>query len=436
VGSEGRPRFAPQGREAVEVADVVRAHADDYRRAHATSTAQEAVLWHIAQCRTAALGGHVEECDSCGHQRISYNSCRDRHCPKCQNTARAKWITERLERLLPVPYFHVVFTIPDELNPLVLRNKKAVFTILFAAASQTLLTIARDEKHLGAQVGFTMVLHTWGQNLLFHPHVHCVVTGGGLSCDGSRWNSARENYLLPVKVLGKLFRGKFLAALDQAYRGGTLDLAGSTAELANPETWHCFKNGLYKKDWVVFAKPPFGGAEQVFNYLGRYTHRIAISNHRIVNFADGKVTFSWKDYADGTKGATVDRCTKKLMTLDAVEFLRRFLLHVLPSGFVRIRHYGLCSSSNVNTKLVTARRLLEPGSGTPPPPKPPQESAEPKLRPPLDPEWWERFLEQTGIDVMACPCCNTGRMQRQRSLAPIEITEFAERIAAKKVDSS
>jgi hypothetical protein len=385
VAPEGRPRF--------EVADVVRAHADDFRRAHRPSAAQEAVLRHISQCRTAALGGHVEQCDRCGHQRIAYNGCRDRHCPKCQNTARAEWITERLERLLPVPYFHVVFTIPDALNPLALRNKKAVFDILFAAASQTLLTIARDEKHLGAQVGFTMVLHTWGQNLLFHPHVHCVVTGGGLCSDATRWIAAREQYLLPVKVLAKLFRGKFLAALERAYQNAELDLAGSTAELAEPETWHRFKDGLYNKHWVVYAKPPFGGAEQVFNYLGGYTHRIAISNHRIVNFADGKVTFWWKHYADG--------CQKKLMTLEAVEFLRRFLLHVLPHGFVRIRHYGLCASANVNTKLTIARRLLDADDATP-------TIAEPAPAEPTP--WWERFREQTGVDVMACPCCKTGRM--------------------------
>lgn len=400
---------------------MVRAHADDYRRAHVPSAAQEAVLKHIAECRTAALGGHLDECDSCGHQRISYNSCRDRHCPKCQNTARAEWITERLERLLPIPYFHVVFTIPDELNPLALRNKKALFKILFAAASKSLLAIARDEKHLGAQVGFTMVLHTWGQNLLFHPHVHCVVTGGGLSSDGTRWIAAWEKYLLPVKVLGRLFRGKFLAALDQAYRDGELDLAGSTAELCDSEAWRRFKDGLYKKDWVVFAKPPFGGPEHVFNYLGRYTHRIAISNHRIIDVADGRVTFSWKDYADG--------CKKKLMTLDAVEFLRRFLLHVLPSGFVRIRHYGLCASSNVNTKLVTARRLLEPSTKASPPSKSEPESTD-------APPWWERFLDQTGIDVMACPSCAVGRMQRQRSLSPIEIAMLAECIAAPTVDTS
>jgi hypothetical protein len=413
VAPEGRPRF--------EVADVVRAHGEDYRRAHHPSAAQERVLKHIAACRTAALGGHLDGCDSCGHQRISYNSCRDRHCPKCQNTARAEWITERLERLLPVPYFHVVFTIPDELNPLALRNKKALFSILFAAASQTLLAIARDEKHLGAQLGFTMVLHTWGQNLLFHPHVHCVVTGGGLSPDGRRWIPAPENYLLPVKVLGKLFRGKCLAALDRAYQNAEFELAGSTAELSDPEAWRRVKDGLYKKDWVVFAKPPFDGPEHVFHYLGRYTHRIAISNRRIVDVAGGTVTFSWKDYADG--------CQKKLMTLNAIEFLRRFLLHVLPSGFVRIRHYGLCAPSNVTTKLVTARRLLEPSTAASPP-----STSEPESAQPLP--WWERFLEQTGIDVMACPSCTAGRMKRQRSLSSPEIVMLTQHLAIPTVDTS
>ena len=413
--------MAPEGRPRFEVADVVRAHADDYRRAHHPSAAQERVLRHIAECRTAVLGGHLEQCDSCGHQRISYNSCRDRHCPKCQNAARAEWITARLERLLPVPYFHVVFTIPDDLNPLALRNKKVVFDILFAAASQTLLTIAQDEKHLGAQIGLTAVLHTWGQNLLFHPHLHCVATGGGLSSDGTSWISAGEKYLLPVKVLAKLFRGKFLAALDKAYQNAELDLAGSTAELSDPEAWRRFKDGLYHKNWVVYAKAPFGGPEHVFRYLGRYTHRVAISNHRIVDFTGGKVTFAWKDYADG--------CKKKLMILDGAEFLRRFLLHVLPGGFVRIRHYGLCASRNVNCKLETARRLLAPSTEPSAPSKSESESAEP-------PPWWERFLEQTGIDVMACPSCMAGRMTRQRSISPLEVIKLAERIAAPKLDTS
>ena len=408
AAAEGRPRF--------EVADVVRAHADDYRRVHHPSAAQEAVLRHIAECRTAALGGHLEECDSCGHQRIAYNSCRDRHCPKCQSTAQAEWITARLERLLPIPYFHVVFTIPTELNPLALRNRKVIFDILFAAASQTLLTVGRNEKHLGAQLGFTTVLHTWGQNLLFHPHLHCVVTGGGLSSDGVKWVPAKENYLLPVKVLGKLFRGKFLAALDTAYRDGRLDLEGSSAALSAPDEWHRFKNALYEKNWVVYAKPPFGGAEQVFHYLGRYTHRIAISNHRIIDFADGKITFSWKDYADN--------CRKKRMTLEAEEFLRRFLLHVLPHGFVRIRHYGICASGNVKTKLAAAQRLLEPDI-EPQPHSPAEPSNE------TSPSWWERFFEQTGIDVMSCPCCSAGRMHRLRCLSSDEIASLAALLAGK-----
>jgi len=408
----GRPRF--------EVADVVRAHADDYRRRHHPSAAQERVLERIATCRTVALGGHLDECDDCGHQRISYNSCRDRHCPKCQNTQRAQWLTERLERLLPVPYFHVVFTIPDQLNPLALRNRKRLFDILFATASRALLTIAQDPKHLGAQIGFTAVLHTWGQNLLFHPHLHCVVTGGGLSPDGTHWLAARPDYLVSVMVLGRLFRGLFLDALDQAYRRGELDLAGSTAELAHPLAWQSFKKELYAKNWVVYAKPPFGGPEQVFRYLGRYTHRVAISNHRIVAFADGKVTFLVKDYKQGGK--------QRRMTLTAVEFLRRFLLHVLPKGFVRIRHYGLCAPRNLH-KLETARHLLmaqEPTApGAPVPPATPQAMP-----------WHERFLAQTGIDVMACPCCQRGRMVRRRRLSPAEAATLTQRLPEPFPDTS
>ena len=385
----GRPRF--------EVADVIRAHGDDYRLAHRPSAAQQKVLRNIAACRTSALGGHVDECDTCGHKRISYNSCRDRHCPKCQGPQRAEWLAQRLERLLPIPYFHVVFTLPEELNPLALRNKRLIYDILFETAAETLKTIARDEKqHLGAEIGFSAVLHSWGQNLLFHPHLHCVVTGGGLSPDGTRWVPGRERYLLPVKVLGKLFRGKFLDALERAWKEGKLDLAGSTADLADPVAWSTLRDRLYRKDWVVYAKPPFGGPEHVFRYLGRYTHRVAISNHRIVDFKDGNVVFTVKDYADDGK--------KKLMTLNAVEFIRRFLLHVLPDGFVRIRHYGLYAGRNVRTKLATARHLLEPAR-----------LAEPAC--PKPHSWWERFLKNTGVDVMLCPCCG-GRLRRTHTLPP------------------
>jgi len=365
--------------------------------------AQDKVMRHIAACRTTALGGHIDECDSCGHSRISYNSCRDRHCPKCQARQQVEWLTERLERLLPVPYFHVVFTMPDLLNPLALRNKRVVYGILFDAASQTLLEIAKDPRHLGAEIGITAVLHSWGQNLLFHPHLHCVVTGGGLSADQRKWLPSRDRYLLPVKVLARLFRGKFLAALEGARNDGLLHFAGSTEELTDPMAWNAFKDRLHRTSWVVYSKPPFGGPEHVFHYLGRYTHRIAISNHRITDVRDGKVTFIVKDYADNHR--------RKSLTLDAVEFLRRFLFHVLPHRFVRIRHYGLCAARNVHTKLVTAQRLLADTSGTP-------KSKTASRSEPTHEPWWQRFLRLTGVDVMACPACRTGRLVRRRIVLP------------------
>lgn len=381
----------------LEVADVVRDYGDDYRRACRPSVAQEKVLGNIAACRTPVLGGHKDECrDGCGHVRISYNSCRDRHCPKCQGPQRAEWLANRLKRVLPAPHFHVVFTIPDDLNPLALRNKKVLFKILFKAASQTLLALARDEKRLGATVGITAVLHTWGQNLLFHPHLHCIVTGGGLSQDGKEWIPGRRRYFLPVAIIGKLFRGKFLHALHRAYKSGELTLAGSTAKLADPIAWSVLKDRLYRKNWIVYAKRPFGGAEHVFKYLGRYTHRVAISNYRLIKMDKGCVTFSYRDYKN-------DIATT--MTLTAVQFLRRFLLHVLPSGFTRIRHYGLYAGCNVKTKLAVAHKLLDPERGAPPPK---QNDSRP---------WWQRFLDNTGIDVMCCPNCG-GRLIRTRRIEP------------------
>lgn len=402
-----RPRF--------EVADVVRAFGAEYRLAHQASGAQERVLQNISSCRTAALGGHVDQCGSCGHERISYNSCRDRHCPKCQAPRRAQWLADRIERLLPTPYFHVVFTIPDDLNPIALRNRRLVYGILFDAASKTLLTIARDPKHLGAEIGATAVLHTWGQNLLLHPHLHCVVTGGGLSPGAGSWVAGRQSYFLPVKVLSKLFRGKFLAALEAAYRNGELDLAGSTEELSDPLVWARLRDRLYRKNWVVYAKPPFGGAEQVFRYLGRYTHRVAIANRRILNVDGHGVTFSVKDYRNGAK--------KTRLTLGGGEFLRRFLLHVLPKGFVRIRHYGLLAGRNVDTKLAAARLLLAVTRNAAPVSV--AASAEESS------SWSERFREQTGIDVMACPACG-GRLIRTRPVAP----EPCERLASTQARAS
>src|SRR5215470_11054748 len=326
-------------RPLLEVADILRAHGEAYAARHPVSALQAAVMRRLVACRTAALGGHVDACDRCGYTRVSYNSCRDRHCPKCQGVKRAAWLEARLERLLPVEYFHVVFTLPVALHPLVLHHPRRLYDLLFQAASQSLLTLAADPKWLGAQIGVTAILHTWGQNLLFHPHLHCVVTGGGLSPDGSRWIATRPGYFLPVKVLARLFRGKFLAGVKEAYDAGQLSLAGSVANLAKPEAFRRWLDALYRQDWVVYAKRPFGGAQQVFRYLGRYSHRVAIANSRLVSMEHDRVSFRWKDYAD--------RHRTKVMTVSAEEFLRRVLLHVLPKGFVRIRHYGLLASVNV-----------------------------------------------------------------------------------------
>lgn len=369
-----RPRF--------EVADVLRAHGETYRAAHPVSPIQARVMRRLSNCRTAALGGHRDTCAGCGFKRVSYNSCRDRHCPKCQATKRAAWLDDRLDRLLPVPYFHVVFTLPDALHPLVLHNPAALYDLLFRAAAGTLLTLAADPNRLGARVGFTAILHTWGQNLLFHPHLHCVVTGGGLSPDGTRWVAGNTRYFLPVRVLGSLFRGKFLAGLRAAYAAGELALAGSAAAFADPKVFQRLVNDLYRRPWVVYAQPPFGGPEHVFRYLGRYSHRVALANARLVAVADGQVSFTWKDYADGSR--------VKVMCLTAEEFLRRFLLHVLPKGFVRVRHYGLMAGANVGTKLARCRALL----GEPPRPAPGPKKT-----------WVDRVLEWTGADPTRCPHC-------------------------------
>lgn len=386
-------------RPALEVADILRAHGAAYRARHRVSPEQARVMRHLTACRTAELGGHVDACDRCGYARISYNSCRDRHCPKCQATKRAEWLEQRLARLLPVEYFHVVFTLPEQLNPLALKNRRVVYDLLFQAAADTLLELAADPKRLGAQIGFTAVLHTWGQNLLLHPHLHCVVTGGGLAPDGTRWVSARERYLLPVKVLGRLFRGKFLAGLKAAHQTGALELTGNVALLAEPRYFRQLLDALYRQDWVVYAKPPFGGAEHVYRYLGRYTHRVAISNARLVAMERDRVYFRYQDYADGDR--------TKQMVLSAEEFIRRFLLHVLPPRFVRIRHYGLLASRNVAARLARCRALLD-ATHTPNTP------ADDEPTPPTDEQpvtavtaktWRDRLREWTGEDVTRCPRC-------------------------------
>jgi Putative transposase/Transposase zinc-binding domain len=376
---------AASARPPLEVADILRAHGDDYRHQHPVSPPQAAVLRRLSQCRTAALGGHVDACAACGYTRIAYNSCRDRHCPKCQGQQRAAWLETRLDRLLPVSYFHVVFTLPDSLNPLMLRNQAVLYNLLFQAAAQTLRQLAADPKWLGAQLGITAILHTWGQKLLFHPHLHCVVTGGGLTPDGQHWRATRSDYFMPVRVLGRLFRAKFLAGLRALYDTGQLSLEGSVAALADASAFRRWLTPLYRQNWVVYAKPPFGGAEHVFRYLGRYSHRVAISNSRLVSLANGQVTFQWKDYADEDK--------TKRMCLDAEEFIRRFLLHVLPPRFVRIRHYGLLAGRNVPTKLARCRQLLGEAPAT-------TSAREAKLR-----TWLERVLEWTGQDPWVCPHC-------------------------------
>jgi len=340
-------------RPALEVADIIRAHGEDYRQARGgkLTLAEEYVLRSLAACRTAVLGGHLEECGKCGQRRPAYNSCGNRHCPKCQAAARAAWLDAQRENLLPVPYFHVVFTLPDHLSPLVLQNKEVLYDLLFRAAAETLQEVAATPKHMGAEIGFLTVLHTWGQNLLDHPHLHCVVPGGGLSPDGSRWIAChKEDFFVPVKVLSAVFRGKFLDYLKRAFAENKLSFYGRLTELAQPEAFGRLLSACYGTKWVVYAKPPFGGPEQVLKYLARYTHRVAISNRRLISLEDGRVTFRWKNYVAGNQQQT--------MSLAAVEFLRRFLLHLLPSHFVRIRHYGLLANRHRAEKLARCRELL------------------------------------------------------------------------------
>jgi len=308
------------------------------------------VMDAIVRCRTAGLGGHRDRCSGCGHQAISYNSCRNRHCPKCQGNARDRWLAARSAELLPVPYFHIVFTLPHELSALMLQNKRLLYDLLFRTSAATMLEVARDPKHLGADVGLLSVLHTWGQNLQHHPHVHCVVPAGGLALDGSRWVAASRKFFLPVRVLSRVFRGKFTAALRQLLLEDKLQFHGSLEELADPERFRKFLKQLFTREWVVYAKPPFGGAEHVLQYLARYTHRVAISNHHLVAFKDDRVSFRWKDYAADSK--------QKVMTVSADEFLRRFLIHVLPKGLVRIRHFGLFANRKRSASLLRCRFLL------------------------------------------------------------------------------
>jgi Putative transposase/Transposase zinc-binding domain len=334
----------------LEVAEVFREHADEYLAAHGASTAQRQVLRAIQNCRTAALGGHVEACDHCDHQRIAYNSCRNRHCPKCQGPATARWLEARAAELLPVPYFHLVLTLPSALGPVALGNPRVVYRLLLQAAAQSLLAVAADPKHLGAEIGFLAVLHTWGQNLLHHPHVHCVVPAGGISPDGARWIPCRPGFFLPVRVLSRVFRGQFIQGLKQAFARNELTFPGALAEFAAVRAFEQLLDQVVRHDWVIYAKRPFGGPEQVLKYLARYTHRVAISNERLIDLRNAQVTFRWKDYTQGGR-------PRRLM-LAASEFIRRFLLHVLPTGFVKIRHYGFLANRFRSVRREQCRRLL------------------------------------------------------------------------------
>jgi hypothetical protein len=336
------------------VADVFRRYGAAFRARAETmrSTAQRRVMTAIAQCRTAALGGHVEQCDQCEHRRVWYNSCRNRHCPMCQAHARAAWVAQRQTELLDCPYFHVVFTVPEPVAQIALQNKAVVYGILFRATADTLLTIAADPRHLGAAIGFVAVLHTWGQTLVHHPHLHCVVPGGGLSPDGTRWVACRPGFFLPVRVLSRFFRRRFLEALDAAYAAQRLTFAGSLAALTDPRAFAAHLAAARQTEWVVYAKPPFGGPQQVLDYVGRYTHRVALSNERLVHIAQERVTFRYKDYrAQG-------REAQRTLTLDATEFIRRVLLHVLPSGLHRIRYYGLFGNRHRGEPLAQCRQRL------------------------------------------------------------------------------
>jgi len=340
-------------RPTVEVADIFRVQGRNFidRHRNRIRFQQLKVMQAILHCRTAALGGHIDICPRCGGDKtISYNSCRNRHCPKCQAQARQRWIAARKQELLETRYFHVVFTLPHELHSLILQNEAELYNLLFRTVADTLLEVAANPEHLGAEIGFFGILHTWGQNLLFHPHIHCVIPGGGLASDHTHWIHPRYPFFLPIKVLSKVFRGKFVDGLKRALRQGRLTFAGAIERMAEPKCFAAFLRTLFRQDWVVYAKPAFGGPEQVLRYLGRYTHRVAISNHRLLAFDGRHVTFRWRDYAHGNK--------QRLMTVAADEFIRRFLVHVLPKGFVRIRHFGFMANYQRSASLKLCRQLL------------------------------------------------------------------------------
>jgi hypothetical protein len=401
----------------LEVADIFRKYGEDYRKTYgaAMSPEQHRVMRAIEICRTAALGGHVYKCnhDECGYELIAYNSCRNRHCPKCQALAKAQWLEARRAELLPVDYYHIVFTLLDDLlAPIALQNKRVFYDILYRAASQTLLKVAADpDQHLGAQIGFMAILHTWGQRLNHHPHIHCVTPGGGLSADGKIWIPSRKNYFLDVHVLSCEFRNRFLHLLERAFRKGQLEFHGRIEHLSNTNNFDQLIKSCGEKDWVVYSKPPFSGPEKVLDYLARYTHRIAISTHRLLTMDDGKVQFTWRDYKHGN--------IQQTMTLDAHEFIRRFLMHVLPDGFVRIRYFGFLTNRYRAKNLQLCRQLLNVK----------EQAAD--TRTPEKQDWAERLLALTGKDPLKCPKCQQGRLIHIKSLSPMDELSAKLHLAAK-----
>jgi hypothetical protein len=392
----------------LEVADVFHAHQHEFlaRWGAVVSRQQPKVLRDIGLCRTAALGGHLERCDACPYQAVTYCSCRNRHCPKCQSTARDRWLERQASCLLPVPYSHVVFTLPQQLAALAVRNQRLVYRLLFRAVSETLMEIAAARHRLGARIGFLAVLHTWSQQLGHHPHLHCLVPAGGLAFDNSRWISCRPRFFLPVPVLRRMFRGKMLAFLKQAYANQQLRFPGALAPLAPPARFHSMLSRLRRKEWVVHAQPPFGGPKHVLKYLARYTHRVAIANGRLLDLSNGQVRFRWRDSRDNHR--------IKVMSLDAVEFIRRFLLHVLPSGFVKIRHFGLLANRNRRQALALCRQHLNATAS---------ENTDVLTHP-----------QRSAINC-CCPCCKRGTLHISARLSTDQLVIYAHPVASKTINS-
>ena len=372
----------------IEIQDIFLQYGEEYRQKHKLPKNIYKAMSAIEKCRTSALGGHSDACDECGYTKISYNSCRNRHCPKCQSLSKERWIEARKEDLLNIKYFHAVFTVPDTLNTITFQNPKIIYNILFKSVAETLLELSADKKYLGVKLGFTSILHTWGQNLMHHPHIHCIIPGGGLS-PIEKWIDSRKKFFIPVKVLSRKFRGKFLFYLKQAYDDSKLSFYGNEQYLMNCNCFNKFMTAHYDKEWIVYCKPPFKNAAYVVEYLGRYTHRVAISNTRIVNVENGCVTFKWRDYKDNNK--------QKLMTVSAEEFIRRFLIHILPDRLMKIRHYGLLGNRNKNTKLKLCKLL----TNTPI-----------RLKPKEKLSTMELIKKLTGKDFSLCPCCGIGHLSR------------------------